>query len=154
MGIDYGLGITNTDHETGIRYGILPRSAWPEWMDESLEAVYFHGCGYCGSELSDSFESPGVCPDCGEHLGDGEDWSQEPIGWRLDSDGYEGHADEQGDLWITKSPYKCKAGFCSPCAPGAVYLTDRADDAWGYCLGPDWYENSDKAMPYDAVKVA
>jgi len=58
---------------------------------------------------------------------------------------------EDSDIWVFKSPFYTIAGFCSPCAPGAVYLTDPSPDAKGYCLGPDWFESG--RAPYKVFSV-
>jgi hypothetical protein len=133
-GIDYGRGLTNRDHLTGIRFGVLPvNDVCQAWCDSS-EAVY-------GNEPGDQ--------EAGDH--------DEPIGWRYAKDGYECEAGDSGDIFITKSPYYTYAAFCSPCAPGACHLRNALEPGLGmnnnraYCLGHDWFDES--RAPYRVFRV-
>lgn len=152
MGIDYGRGMVNIDRETGIRFGIIPMNL----VDMELVAEFEYedqlACPKCGKEIEGSVEDL-VCPHCGYVAAFDEEFfvdnSDGPSFYN--KDGYELMLASDGDIWVTKSPWKAKAGFCSPCAPGAVYLTDRADDAYGYALGSEWFEG-DKP-PYKLEKV-
>ena len=153
-GIDYGLGMSNIDHATGIRYGIIPLSALGEWAMEEFESDYGEPhCPDCGDECVASDEKDYRCPE-----GHGTFWSDDvypdsPVGWNLESNGYVGWIDDSNDVWLVKSPFKTQAGFCSPCAPGAVYLKDAIDGgAWGYCFGPDWFDD-DQEIPYKIYRV-
>jgi hypothetical protein len=60
-------------------------------------------------------------------------------------------AGSDGDIFITKSPYYTVCGFCSPCAPGAGYLTDKSEDCAAFCFGPDWF---DGPVPYLIYRVS
>lgn len=141
LGIDYGNGILNIDIETGIRYGVIHQSevfqAWAESSDP-----------YYGSPEEINEET-------------------EPCGFTLDDGEYLARSDEQGDIFVLKSPYFTYAKFCSPCAPGAVYLTNpiqgpishHTQMTWGtpvgnnrgYCFGHDWFE--DGKAPYTVYSV-
>lgn len=140
-GIDYGLGRTNVDQETGIRYGVIPIGCLCHENDD-LEAVYWCGCPKCGSEIDpDDLDCEYTCSHCGETLDDYECWGEEPIGYRYNQDGLtiEGHSD--GDLFITRSPVVIRAQFCSPCAPGACYLKNPVlDGEYTYALPYDWFD--------------
>jgi len=190
MGIDYGLGRTNIDHATGIRFGVIPVHDVSFWWD-SAEPVYPDPCcPKCGdeaqgitgaeqdfAELNDDWEESqpedgpridppelqplmrGSCADygcakCGVYFG-ADDMESEPISHRYDSEGY--RADTSGDMvdiFVTLSPFYTFAPFCSPCAPGAVYLRDgdRDGDARGYCFGHDWFDGG--VAPYPVFLVA
>jgi len=73
-----------------------------------------------------------------------------------ENDGYALQTDDDGDLWIIKSPYFTHAAFCSPCAPGACHLRnplelpDPANKC--YCLGHDWFD--DGKAPYPVYSIA
>lgn len=167
-GIDYGMGLANVDRETGIRFGVIPIRALGEWSYEEFEADYGEpSCGNCGEPLGEAEEGQMIdatsygeerqadkwCPGC--EIGYSEDacWPDQAYGHYLDKDGYQASLDEQGDVFITKSPWKTRAAFCSPCAPGACYLTSPAEDGeWAYCFGPEWFDG-ENPMPYVAVKV-
>lgn len=51
-GIDYGLGQTNIDHETGIRYGVI-HAGEIAWWNEQSEPEYSdtYYCPKCGNEM-------------------------------------------------------------------------------------------------------
>ena len=123
-GIDYGMGLTNIDLKTGIRYGVINQNrVLQAWAEES-EPVFPEP-----DEEGDFFE---------------------PIGFEYSGDGYEASCGEDGDIFITKSRYYTLCGFCSPCAPGAGYLTD-AGDIKAYCFNHDWFE--EKKAPYVVYRV-
>jgi hypothetical protein len=46
MGIDYGLGKTNIDTETGFRYGVVSCHELDSWVYEELEPIYSE-CDNC-----------------------------------------------------------------------------------------------------------
>ena len=53
IGIDYSLGKSNYNPETGIHYGIIPAHAVPAWYEES-EAQYGEAtCPKCGEPAKD-----------------------------------------------------------------------------------------------------
>jgi hypothetical protein len=131
IGIDYGLGKTNRDVETGIHFGIIPHhTVGQAWYDES-EADY------------------------GDPVGDDE--MAEPICFRYDREGYSAVQDaDSPDIFVMKSPYFTRCAYCSPCAPGAGFITDtRVDGIRTYCFGHDWYETEDgkHAAPYPVYSV-
>jgi hypothetical protein len=117
-GIDYGLGRSNIG-ENGIRYGVINQNDVGQiWYDES-EPWY-------ADQPDDEF--------C------------EPVSFYIDNEEYSAECGEDGDIFITRSPYFTYAQFCSPCAPGAVYLTDFIDEKdpnnRGYCFGHDMFEET------------
>ena len=72
----------------------------------------------------------------------------EPISFIYAEDGYEAECGDDGDIFITKSPYFTYAAFCSPCAPGAGHLRSyRPDGVKTYCFGHDWFENGKAPYP-------
>lgn len=147
-GIDYSgpLGTCNRDPETGIRYGIIPLYALGEFAFESFEPEYDAACGYCGEEWPEDLDTPAECPSCGEHVSDGEQYADEPSRNVLHDADYDGFVDSSSDAWFTRSPFYTLARFCSPCAPGACYLTSPDDDgARAYCPGPEWYDEHNPA---------
>lgn len=60
-GIDYGMGRTNCDHATGIRYGVIPANDLGESWYESSEPDY----------------GPPSCPKCGNEAQEGESKSEQ-----------------------------------------------------------------------------
>ena len=168
MGIDYGMGKTNINHETGIRFGVIPsHDVLQSWADSSESDFGEPSCGECGGDAHSmddddalwaaisSTENPGnewrvekysdkayFCPGCKRVFGSEDAYGDEPQAFILDDGEYE--AIQRGgdcDIFITKSPYYTLAPFCSPCAPGACYLRDGALDeqARAYCFAPDWF---------------
>lgn len=173
-GINYaGPGSTvNMDGETGIRYGVISQNAvnpdaigdifqsgtdtdYEDYIAEAKSKLssalddYFHGDRLAkavesafdaiSQDLADNYEGTGDCA-------------------RMDyeSDGYKLSTDSGGDLWVLKSPYFTYAQFCSPCAPGACYLTSPletpVDGNKAYCLGLDWFDD-DQPCPYPVYSV-
>jgi hypothetical protein len=149
MGTDYGRGITNIDTNTGIRYGVIPSN--PDWLAYFLPPAIID-CPNCGNEISEIPENL-TCSHC-EYVAEDEqefypDYYDGPRYYE-DKD-YSCMLDSSGDVWVFKSPWKVKAGYCSPCAPGAIYLTDTTEDDYGYALGPEWFDENE--MPYTPEKV-
>jgi hypothetical protein len=158
-GIDYGMGKTNIDHETGIRYGVIPANTVGEAWFDSSEAQYGDPhCPKCGNELPEGFDDCDSCA-CGHtvrFVGD-ECYSEEAQCFTYDKDGYRlTQGGDDCDIFVLKSPYYTKAAYCSPCAPGACYLTDsREDGGRAYCLGHDWFEDGKAPYPvYDVTTDA
>jgi hypothetical protein len=154
IGIDYGLGKTNIDLVTGIRYGVIPMNDLGYFAFDSFEADYGKAsCPKCGQEASEGEKEEYACVDCSYEFDADEAFSYEPLGFYLEDGEYEATLDEQGDVFILKSPYYTFAGFCSPCAPGAGHL--RTIDPEGvktYCFGKDWFE--DEKAPYPIYRVS
>ena len=154
LGIDYGRGMTNIDHETGIRFGVIPHhkigSAWAE----DSEPVYTFICPHCdadwGTEMND------VCPVCEEEIDPYTDAfdNQDPDLFEICVNGYHMHQSyDDPDVWIEKSPFYTKCQFCSPCAPGAGYLMNHTPDGIkAYCPGPEWFE--DNKAPFPIYRVS
>ena len=163
MRIDYGRGLTNVDHETGIRYGIIPANRVEYWNDSAEFEEVSPICPLCQGDIEDFDEEKdyplyskyGVeeyqCNNCklsfsSDHV------FPEDSNLVYNNDGYSlFQSYDDPDIWVFKSPYYTLAGFCSPCAPGAVYLTDESPDAKGYCLGHDWFEGG--KAPYKVFDV-
>lgn len=180
MGIDYGMGLSNIDSETGIRFGVVPsHRVCQAWADSAEPDYGDPACPKCGNpaiasearseqrengvvvwnehpDYTEDWECSGCgdyrCEDC-EYLFDGDEaFGEEPNGFVLDDGEYKATEGSDGDIFILKSPYSTRCGFCSPCAPGAGYLTDRGDDCRAYCFGPDWFD-SENPCPYPIWRV-
>lgn len=174
-GIDYGLGQTNVDKATGIRYGVINQHEVLQAWADSSEADYGPPtCGKCGneavlvsdpsvpdldelvgtdSEWDDEDGGEYACLNC-ERTFDGDDaYGDEPFGFNLDDGEYKATSGQDGDIFILSSPYFTRAAFCSPCAPGACYLMSADEDGErAYCFGHDWFE--DNVAPYPVYSVA
>lgn len=170
-GIDYGHGMTNLDHDTGIRYGVISmHSIMQAWCDSSEPNYGPPCCPKCGNEAIESGElpeesedweiAPHACSDWGcahcEYIFDSsEAYPEECDSWTYNQEGYEMTASGSDGfgIWVTKSPYYMRANFCSPCAPGAGNIDSDNDDGIAtYCPGHDWFE-SGKA-PYRVFRVS
>jgi hypothetical protein len=173
-GFDYGMGQTNIDKETGIRYGIIVvHDLMSEAIHESLEADYGEPhCPKCGNEAKKgkprgdkkytwSRDGKGVCGDyhcvgC-KYIFDGDEaFGDDPVAQVLDADGYKGFLDDSNDMWLTLSPYYTWAQFCSPCAPGAGHLGNpmpQDEGAKTYCFGHDWFDGGKAPYPVYSVKT-
>lgn len=155
-GTDYGMGMTNIDRETGIRYGVIhANDVGQAWFDESEPIYPDPTCENCdlellGIDVSDDY----TCPNCG-HEGSGDFMDcAEPSGFRYEGGGYIAYQDQDDpDIFVIKSPYYTRAQFCSPCAPGACYLKNQTPEGErAYCFGPDWFE--DNVAPYAVYRVS
>ena len=172
-GIDYGLGQTNVDHATGIRYGVISQHALADWFYDEWQADYGEPtCPECGDSVADTsgygdddylqYRKHGcadyVCHSC-KHTLDGQDVTpDEPIGHSLETDGYKAVDCLHTDVMILASPYYTFGPFCSPCVPGAVSLPDDPATQYdadsgvkAYCFGHDWFE--DGKAPYKVYRV-
>ncbi len=180
-GIDYGLGQSNIDLETGIRYGVISANeVGSAWFEESTANYGEPSCPKCGNdaviipshseqhangvtvyqdipEAYEEYEIDGcgdyACESC-EYLFDGDNaFGDEPQSFSFDGEGI--LAEQSGDdhdIFILKSPYYTHAQFCSPCAPGAGYLLNPcADGPKTYCLPHSWFESG--VAPYPVFSV-
>lgn len=148
MGYDYGRGVTNVSNvlvpgvPENIRFGVIPQNEVLEaWCDESEADYGSPHCPECGNELDHDVCDGDEC-ECGYEIGwvGDECYGDEPLSHFYNRDGYSAESDSYGAIFITKSPYYTRCGFCSPCAPGAGYITDRGDDCYAFCFGPEWYQ--------------
>ena len=136
-----GGGLSNLDPKTGIHYGVIPAKDLESWYDLCEALVSGHDL-----EMANEL--------------------QEPINFVYEDDGgyvcsQEADSYASGDdVFVVKSPYFTFAPFCSPCAPGAVYLRDAFDlgandndlRPRGYCFGHEWFEGN--IAPYPVYEVA
>jgi hypothetical protein len=157
-GIDYSLGQSNFDPETGIHYGVIPGNDILQYWADSAEPDYGEpSCPKCGNPATpaDSENVPDldevedwddegrdyVCLDCRYSFWSDQAYGDEPLGYSLYDGEYKASSDSEGDVWIYKSPYYTHAQFCSPCAPGACHLGNPVDrnGPKAYCFAPDWF---------------
>lgn len=172
-GIDYGLGQSNIDHETGIRYGVISQNCILQAWADSSEADYGEPhCPKCGNPADDIDQAPDLedenhgwtiaeyecwdycCTSCRYVFGPESAFGDEPLGFTYDADGIKAFSDSSGDVWVIKSPYYTRAQFCSPCAPGACHLenpTDKGERA--YCFPADWFDDDVEPCPYPIWRV-
>ena len=151
QGIDYGMGKSNIDSETGIRFGVIHHGEVGAAWYESSEADYGPPiCPKCGGELDLTREykideNPILDKD-GEEVTDdyycsacdiGIDgynpdiYMDEPLSHYVVNDQYtaiQGYGD--ADIFVEKAPYFTYAQFCSPCAPGAGHLMGPFVNEW------------------------
>jgi hypothetical protein len=129
VGIDYGMGCTNVDHATGIRYGVISQNEILQAWADSSQPVY--------GDLSEE-----------------EIEFADPCGWEYSGDGYEMVDCLDSDVMILASPFYTFARFCSPCVPGAGNLNDAGDESHGvktFCVGHDWFDGG--KAPYPVYRV-
>ena len=153
-GIAYGLGQTNIDMQTGIRFGVIPSHYAPVWYDES-EIIYLYTCPKCGLE---SIEYADLCESCGYEYEEDEFDMLEASYFEYNADGYAcTQSRDDADIFIEKSKYYTYADLCSPCAPGACYLLSPIDepdkDNKCYCFSHDWFDNGKAPYPVYSVET-
>lgn len=171
-GIDYGLGLTNVDRKTGIRYGVISSHVVGERWFEASEADYGEPiCPKCGREAYDSAEADSddengagalsddwfegkdfYCLSCKLCFWSDEAYGDEAIGFDYEDEEYRLTSCLDSDIMVLKSPYYTRAQFCSPCVPGAGNLESPTDEGEKtYALGHDWFE--DGKAPYRLFRV-
>lgn len=145
-GIDYGMGRTNVDRETGIRFGVVNANRLPYIWDD-VESVYPpYTCPECEAELGDDI--PDTCPACEAELDCDDVQGQmdcvEALFHKVDVDGVVAEIHSDGDMFILKSPVYIYAQFCSPCAPGAGHIENPCPSGVKtYALPMDWFGDDD-----------
>ena len=175
-GIDYGLGKSNINAETGIRYGVISQNS-AELNPDAIEDIYQHGRDLSfeqyqqdikdklRSALSDYFSDVKwgdkkeskldiAVNDCWEVIEENANDQYEGDGSNMlyESDGYKIQTTET-EFIILESPYFTRAQYCSPCFPGAGNLnTYCVDGPKTYCLGHDWFEGEKAPYPVFSVK--
>lgn len=172
-GIDYGMGQTNIDHKTGIRYGVASlhdvTQAWHDASEADYGDATCPDCGQIAVDPENECDSENwtrakgscgdyACSSC-ETLFDAQDaFGDEPQGFTLDDGEYQATQGGSGDsdIFVLKSPFYTFGPFCSPCAPGAVYLPDATGNEdeghKAYCFGHDWFD--DGKAPYTVYSIA
>lgn len=152
LGFDYGLGRVNIDHATGIRYGVIPlREVCQAWLEDSQPNYGEMECANCGESVTVDMPE---CPECGADFCNEFDYV-EPQAFTFTGDGYQAvQGADDPDIFVTESPYFTYCQFCSPCAPGAGYVTEFMDPEKGikaYCFGHEWFD--DGVAPYPVYSV-
>src|SRR6476661_6167426 len=98
-GIDYGLGQTNVDGETGIRYGVLPlhevTQAWCDSSEGNYGTPDSVECPECGAQCKAKEWGETVTCECGEEFDAELPDMAEPLSHFYKADGYE--AEQSGD---------------------------------------------------------
>lgn len=156
----FGCKTTNRNPETGIRYGIISDDIMMDTLLDIAEFIYACTCPHCGNELPEGWETDPKtgkdtrnCPACSENIADGYEWSEYPIDRVFDEDGVKGRVSDLGEAWCFESPYYTRACFASPCAPGAVVLSEpHPDGPKAYCFPHDWYDS--EVAPYPVYQVS
>ncbi len=140
-GIDYGCGLSNIDHVTGIRYGVISQNEVLQSWADSSEPFYIYTCPYCGTELKKKGESR-RCPSCHKKLTENDFDMLEPVSFFINDGEYSAEqSSDDPDIFITKSPYFTLCQYCSPCAPGAGYLmSPMKNGIKAYCFSHDFFE--------------
>ena len=155
-GIDYSLGQSNFNTETGIHFGFISLNAICQaWCDDS-EPVYGDPyCPHCEEEIDhESPEDLEECPNCNHEFDCGEDFYGENIGCEYMAEGMVMQSAFDGaEVCVMASPYYTHAQYCSPCAPGAGNLDSPCDDGpKTYCPGHDWFDGG--SAPYAVYRVS
>lgn len=137
-GIDYGMGQSNIDHETGIRYGVISLNELAEWIWDELEGYYPECCPHCGNELEENWDSEdaqtkaieshhgGDCVSCGHNHGKKWNGIHEPV-WD----------DKCHDCNCTDPQWKedeLENSICPNCGEEIEDGEQYADEASGYTL--------------------
>lgn len=166
-GIDYGLGQANIDTDTGIRYGVISQNSVLQAWADSSEAEYGEPtCGKCGNPAISACDTPETseweelgpgdyaCLECKRVFWSDEAFSDEPLGYSYEGDGYKLTDCLDSDIFVLKSTYYTFAQFCSPCVPGAGNLDTPCENGpKTYCLGHDWFEDGQAPYPVYSIET-
>jgi len=158
-GIDYGLGHTNINQKTGIRYGVIAHSNVGAAWYEDAEADYGDPtCPNCTNGVTppdedSTFTSDYVCKICNHEVYSDEAYGDEPRSWAYNKEGIEAtQSGNDTDIFVLNSPFYTICQLCSPCAPGAGYLMNPMANGYkAYCFPHDWFE--DGKAPYPVYRV-
>lgn len=174
-GIDYGMGMSNVDRATGIRYGCISQhSLCQESLNNSMEPDYGDPrCPECGGTVlsaddvkhralwtrrMDRDDTRGcfdyACLACRKGWDSGECFPEDAVDWTIDGGiEYDIQTCLDSDLIVTRSPYYTHAAFCSPCVPGAGSLDSPIEGGVkAYALGHEWFESN--LAPYPVFRVS
>jgi hypothetical protein len=159
-GIDYGLGTTNINKETSIRYGVIHQNevlqAWADSSEPNYPDEGESECPECGAMYEGKTGESVTC-ECGEEFEIELNEYIEPYGYSVVSEECTAECSSDGDIFVIKSLYYTYAQFCSPCAPGACYLMNPLDTKEGnnkcYCFGHDWFDNGKAPYPVYSVET-
>ena len=165
-GIDYSLGRSNFDPETGIRFGVIGMGSLGEYALDDIDYDYGDAtCPDCGNPAIDSndvefddwdAEKDYCCEVCKKSFWSDRAFSEEPLGWSIDDGDYKVVNCLDSDAMVLRSPYYTYAQYCSPCVPGAGSLDNPVSESDGgvkcYCFGHDWFD--DDVAPYPVYSVA
>lgn len=160
-GIDYGLGKTNIDKSTGIRYGVMSQNSVLQAWADSSEPDYgqpMAACPECSTDNKAENWGDEITCACGHEYECELHDMAEPIGYTFEDKEYTLTSCLDSDIMVIKSPYFTYAQYCSPCVPGACNLEspldvphDEHDGNKCYCLGHDWFEEG--KAPYTVYSV-
>ena len=175
LGIDYGLGRSNVDPATGIRYGVISQHSLASWFFDDYQGEYGDPhCPKCGNpavdvtskgadylETIEEYDQDRGCTDyacdsCRYVFDSSEAFPDEPLGFKLEDDDYTAVDCLDSDVMILRSPYYTYAPFCSPCVPGAGNLDDSEghtseNGVKTFCFSHDLFE--DRRAPYRVFRV-
>lgn len=159
-GIDYSLGRSNIDSKTGIHYGVISQHSIMPEAAEDFEYDYGNPtCPKCGHEIksSDNYKRADkdfYCPKCRVSYWSDSVYSEQPLGWSYDRNGYGLRDCLDNDIFVLVSPYYTFAQFCSPCVPGAGNLDNPCESGpKTFCLGHDWFEGGKAPYPVYSVET-
>lgn len=175
-GIDYGLGKSNIDKETGIHYGVIAqRTPNQEALDDIFHGPHSRDLNYenwlegvkagvrqgVKDGLADSMMDSQAEKLAEFLVEEVENWDWLSDSYQSDEicplyehDGYKITKCLDYDLFILKSPYFTHAQYCSPCVPGAGNLDSPCGDGpKTYCLGHDWFDDNKAPYPVYDVKT-
>lgn len=173
IGIDYGMGKSNIDLLTEIRYGVISQHSVMSEALNDMELQYGDPhCPKCGNDAEDivnytnanpdvdieewerkKYDSEDyVCLECKLVFGSESAFSAEPQGFSYEKEGYCLIDCLNSDIFVLKSPFYTFAQFCSPCVPGAGNLdSPMKEGVKCYALGHDWFEGGKSPYPVYSV---
>lgn len=155
-GIDYSHGHANINHKTGIHYGVISQNECLQAWADSSEPVFFNGCPKCGNELKRPASEYKRCPHCYKTLEESDFYDIESCGFKIEDGEYTAtQSNDDSDIFIIASQFYTTCQYCSPCAPGAGYITNTVKNGIkAYCFGHDFFDNGVAPYPVYSVETS
>jgi len=177
-GINYaGFTGANSHLVTGIRYGVIHSNRiacfddiathgtdldYEEYINQAKQNLRHALSDYFSSHASEGKDSrldmavESAFDAVSDEIADRYESSGDCTRYRYERDGLILNVASDGDIFVIESPFFTYAQFCSPCAPGACYLTsplaEPVEANKCYCLPADWF-NDDEPMPYPVYEL-
>ncbi len=167
-GTDYGLGKSNINSKTGIRYGVISAHSV---SSEALDDIFSQGRNLSHEsaveERKKEIEQAITNYVSDDRLKERVDemwqiveeefskgYTEDEDCYLYEKDGYKIQTMSNGNIMVLESPFVANCQFCSPCIPGAGNLDKPCDTGPNtYALGPEWFDEEFAPMPYEVRSV-
>ena len=136
--------ITNTNTETGIRYGVVSLNSLADWVSDEF---FNNGTNETEVEaLADwKAENPDATDDDEQEFWETAEFEECNYSLKTD-DGLKLELSYLGGaalIWVLESPHIAQVSLCSPCVPNAGDLNSKNSGGFDcYDLPSDWFDKT------------